>query len=518
MPAPRTTFTLTALAVVSLSAAAPPGATAAGGPPAAAPPAGAAAQTAPAPASNSHSALLQTADDLVREVATLRGLPAKTTVARGVLTREQIVEKLRTRIAKEYTPEEVRRESEVLKRLGLLPEDMNYEKTLFELLADQVAGFYDPPTRTLYIADWLPMQMQRPALAHEIQHALQDQYFDLQKYSAPLKEEGDAQLARSAVVEGDGTAVMLELPSPGSRPDASRAPAVIAKLGKQMMYLTMGATPAFQKAPAAMRETLVFPYAAGLEFVVTHRGEAGWGRVNELFRDPPDSTEQILHPEKYSSRERPVRIVAAPLASLQAGGRKEVRRDVMGELLFKVWFSASMPQSQAETAAAGWGGDRLVAYEGPGDGRPVVLSLSTWDSDSDADEAETACRRVLQDLVNPPPPPGKVDDKSARRPAAAIAAPPAKDARPVASTAKPAKNAPLYLFRGNETYGLVRRGRQLALLLGVPRGSEGAVSEEMFGKFQQSAPVIPSPPPSVLMAPPPAAPAPPAPRPPGPWR
>lgn len=524
MPAPRTALSWTALTVVSLSAPLPPGALAAGGPPAPANPPAAAAPAAAAatvaPAASSHSALLQTADDLVREVATLRGLPAKTTVARGVLSREQIVEKLQARIAKEYTPEEVRRESGVLKRLGLLPEDMNYEKTLYELLADQVAGFYDPPTRTLFIADWLPIQMQRPALAHEIQHALQDQYFDLQKFSAPLKEEGDAQLARSAVVEGDGTAVMLELPTQGARPDSARAPAVIAKLGKQMMYLTMGATPAFQKAPLAMRETLVFPYAAGLEFVVTHRGDSGWGRVNELFRDPPDSTEQIMHPEKYSSRERPVRIVGAPLPSLVASGRKEVRRDVMGELLFKVWFSGMMPQSQAEAAAAGWGGDRLVAYEGPGDSKPIVLSLSAWDSDSDADEAEAACRRVLPDLVNPPPDPTKGDGKSGLRAPTSVTASPSKDARATTPTSgKSTKSAPLFLFRGNETYGLVRRGRLIALLLGVPRGSEGVVSEEIFSKFGINWPAIQNTPPSVLIAPPP----PPAPagssgRPPGPWR
>ncbi len=517
MPAPRTALTLPALAAVSLSALAQPGMSAAGPANATGPATPPAAQSPAAAAPNSHSALLQTADELVREVATLRGLPAKTAVARGVLSREQIVEKLRARIAKEYTPEEVRRESGVLKRLGLLPEDMNYEKTLFDLLADQVAGFYDPPTRTLFIADWLPIQMQRPALAHEIQHALQDQYFDLQKYSAPLKEEGDAQLARSAVVEGDGTAVMLELPPPGSRPDAARAPSVIAKLGKQMMYLTMGATPAFQKAPAAMRETLVFPYAAGLEFVVTHRGDAGWGRVNELFRDPPDSTEQILHPEKYSSRERPVRIVAAPLTTLQASGRKEVRRDVMGELLFKVWFSGMMPQSQAEAAAAGWGGDRLVAYEGPADSKPIVISLSAWDSDSEADEAEAASRRVLADLVSPPAA-AAADSKDARRPATSGATATNKDSRPAPAAAKPAKGSPLFLFRGAETYGLVRRGRSLALLLGVPRGSENAVADEVFSKFQLSSPPLPSPPPSVLVSPPAPAPAAPPARPPGPWR
>lgn len=103
----------------------------------------------------------------------------------------------------------------MLKRMGLLPVDADYEKLLFELLSEQVAGFYDPYRKTLYVADWLPLDMQRPALAHEIQHALQNQRFDLKKLARPLKSEGDRQLAQAAVVEGDGTAVMMEFAARG---------------------------------------------------------------------------------------------------------------------------------------------------------------------------------------------------------------------------------------------------------------------------------------------------------------
>lgn len=472
------------------------------------------------PPATEHSALLQSADALVREVAALRGLPPKTTIARGVLSREQIVDKQRARIAKQLTPEDIRHEAGVLKRLGLLPSDMNYEKTVFDLFADQVAGFYDPPTRTLYIADWLPVPLQRPALAHEIQHALQDQYFDLQKFVGPIKEEGDASLARSAVVEGDGIAVMLELPAKGSRPDVARSPMVLARLGKQMMYLTMGATPSFQKAPAALRETMIFPYASGLEFVGTYRGDGGWARVNDLFRDPPESTEQVMHPDKYIAREHPVRIASAPLSTLVGSGRKEVRRDVMGELMWKIWFSSAMAQSQAETAAEGWGGDRLVAYAGPSDDQPLVLALTAWDSDLDADEAELASRRVLADLVTPPPPSKDAARKDAPKPTPITAA---KDSKPPSPSAvnKPARSGPFWTYKGDAAYGLVRRDRQIALFLGIPKGSEAAISEEIFRAFRVTWPSPAGTPPE-LLAPasattPSGASAPPS-RPPGPWR
>ncbi len=96
------------------------------------------------------------------------------------------------------------------KRLGLLPADTDYEKLMVDLLMEQVAGFYDPSTAKLYMADWLPLMMQRPALAHEITHALQDQHFDLKRFTKPIRDDGDRQIAGSALVEGDGTMAMLE--------------------------------------------------------------------------------------------------------------------------------------------------------------------------------------------------------------------------------------------------------------------------------------------------------------------
>src|SRR5262249_39954079 len=148
--------------------------------PAAAPAAAPPSPSAPAPKS-APGALLGVADEIARQVSALRGLSQTTPFQRGVLSRSDIVQKLRERMYKELTKEEMRVESGMLKRLGLLPDAADYEKTLLDMLGEQVAGFYDPYTRTLYIADWLPLDLQRPALAHEIEHALQDQHFDLRK-------------------------------------------------------------------------------------------------------------------------------------------------------------------------------------------------------------------------------------------------------------------------------------------------------------------------------------------------
>ncbi|HEY2743309.1 MAG TPA: hypothetical protein VGL86_01745 [Polyangia bacterium] len=365
-------------------------------------------------------ALLAAADEIARQVSALRGLPLKAPLLRGVLTKEEIGAKLKDRIGKEYTPDEVHIEARVLKRLGLLPADVDYEKLLLDLLMEQVAGFYDPFAAKLYIADWLPLEMQRPAMAHEIEHALQDQHFDLKRFATPIKDDGDRQLAHSALVEGDATAVMLEFQAQAAGLPPEQLGELIAQMGKQLVSGSFGQTPQFDKAPQFVRETLMFPYLTGLLFIESVRRSQPWSKVDEIFKEPPESTEQVMHPEKYAAHEHPVKVTPAPLPSL--AGRKEVRRDVFGELFMKILFAtapappattpapkkaapAPSPDNDvaaiAEKAAAGWGGDREVAFAEPGDaGAVTVVDYSTWDTEGDAKEAEAVAQRLMKKLAD----------------------------------------------------------------------------------------------------------------------
>jgi hypothetical protein len=362
-------------------------------------------------------ALLAAADEISRQVSALRGLALLKPLQRGVLSRDEIGAKLRERIAQEFTPEEFHNEARALKRIGLLPPDVDYEKLLIDLLMEQVAGFYDPFASKLYIADWLPLEMQRPALAHEIEHALQDQHFDLKKYATPIKDDDDKQLAHSALVEGDGTAVMLEFQAQAMGLPVDQLPVLIEQVGKQMLQGSFGSTPQFDKAPPFVKETLIFPYLTGLTFIESLRKGSPWTRIDEVFKTPPESTEQVMHPEKYLNKEHPVSIT--PTALKQLGGRKEVRRNVFGELGLKILFDLAPPPAAAkkapapgappelpasalaEKAAAGWGGDREVVYGDPAapDGTPTVVDLSVWDSESEAKEAEPVAQRLMQKLA-----------------------------------------------------------------------------------------------------------------------
>jgi hypothetical protein len=343
----------------------------------------------------SPAALEKLADEITGKVAALRHLPLKRPIAKGVLSKDEIRGRLKERMQKEYPPQEIAAEGAVLRRLGLLPEDADYQKLILDLLTDQVVGFYDPFRRQLHIADWMPADMQRPALGHEITHALQDQHFDLKKYTTSIKENGDRQLARAALVEGDGTGVMLELML---GLDLASLPPRMLDLMRPMMQLL--SSPVLQRTPRFMRESLLFPYLSGLDFLVFLRHRFSWAKINEIYAAPPDSTEQIMHPEKFLAREQPVLITARPLAALP--GAREVWRDTLGEAQLKAYLEQHVDAGRAATAAAGWGGDRAVAWELPGLRQPAVVLYSSWDSEQDAIEFEEAQLIALGKLAARP--------------------------------------------------------------------------------------------------------------------
>lgn len=349
--------------------------------------------------------LLSATDELLREVSALRGLRAKIPVVKGVLSRDQIGDKLRTRIDEDYSAAEVGAEARVLVRMGLLPIGVDYRKLLLDVLMEQVQGFYDPKTKRLYIADWIPLEEQRPTLTHELEHVLQDQTFGLLPLTRPLKEDGDRQLAHSALVEGDASAVTLELAAQTMRVPAEQLPDLIATLGDRLRQ--GGRTPLLDHAPLFVRETLIFPYLEGLKFVATLRRGKPWKRIDDVFRSPPESTEQILHPDRYLSGDAPIAISAAPLTTLAP--RKQLRSDVLGELALRTLFRSRLPEPEADSAAAGWGGDRLVAYAS-GDAAPVVLDLSVWDTVLDAQDAAKAFASLFGKITGSRGTDGKFSD------------------------------------------------------------------------------------------------------------
>ncbi len=325
-------------------------------------------------------------DALAKQVSKVRGLPLKRPIARGVLSRDQIEKRILERLAEDYAEADVAGEERGMKRLGLFPADVDYKDAVVKLLREQVAGFYDPHRKELYIADWIGDDMQKIVMVHEIDHALQDQNFDLVKFTQPKKDNGDEQMARQALVEGDGVAVMFEYMVPGGDPWADDR---VANMMGLVSGMSMGAE--LDKAPLLLRETLMFSYEKGLRFVAAARKTRPWSDIDAMYASPPQSTEQILHPEKYRAKEKPVAIKAGKLATL--AGWKRVWSNVLGELVFSIYFREhGVDKPRALRAAEGWGGDRVQVFapsddDGKHIGALVLVDQSAWDAEADAVEA-----------------------------------------------------------------------------------------------------------------------------------
>ncbi|MFL6194011.1 MAG: hypothetical protein ACJ75H_07560, partial [Thermoanaerobaculia bacterium] len=290
-----------------------------------------------------------------------------------------------------------------LKAFGLIPETMDLRRYLPELLSSQVAGFYDPEQK--YLALVRPAgggkareQMKLAEdmiLVHELTHALQDQSFDLRKFqdSDPLSDAGTA---RTALVEGDATLVMIDYSAGGnieslpgmdsimagllSDPDKLLAMAPDLPGGKEMA-----------DAPAWIRDNLLFGYLQGAAFCVNTRRRGGQPLLDHAFKsDPPRSTEQILHPEKWHTRRDDPVEIQLPDLSAELPGYRRVAEGVMGEMTVRTLLREGLKDGdRAATAAGGWGGDRFAVYEKAGAGR-LVAWVTDWDTEADAAELRQA--------------------------------------------------------------------------------------------------------------------------------
>lgn len=382
--------------------------------------------------------LLEEADAIAEQVARIRGLPTLETIDKGVRDRNELRDLLVEQLEEEQSRRAMEREAAVLKKLGLVPRDLDYRSTLLDVLTEQIAGFYDQERDQLNIVVGVPLDLQRPAMAHEIFHAIQDQHFDLTRMMEPfsIREHGDFHLARSALVEGDATVLMIDytLYRRGTLPRSEVRSIVdipmMAKMLEQLEYGELGALEklegespadppdpseaaestnppgmsgsALEEAPAIIRRGLIFPYLAGMQFVIGLRAGRTWEEFNQVYDRPPVSTEQILHPERYAERDEPVILAYEPGEALESFD--EIYDTVLGEFQMRLFLEEHAGETSESggdraidvvEAAKGWDGDRLYGFRDD-DGRVVVTHLSVWDSTRDAVEYYNALVEVNQ--------------------------------------------------------------------------------------------------------------------------
>jgi hypothetical protein len=299
------------------------------------------------------------------------GLPFRTTPRSEMVSKEAVRTYILGRLDKEF-PRARRDGMQAAYRLfGLLPDSLDLERLLLDLYAEQVAGFYDPETSTLYGVEGGDRTQMRLILAHELVHALQHQYLPLDSLMV-AKGDADRVAATQAVLEGHATLASITLLAPDV--DVIRSQE-FWEAYRDQVRAQQSNMPIFARAPLVLRESLIFPYVSGAEFM---RWWAASGRAPLPSREElPVSTEQVLHPDRYPG-DAPVRVRFTDSTATV------LFEDTFGELETQILLASFRGGDRAVTEVPiGWAGDRYRVYETP-EG-PALVWISAWDGPAQAE-------------------------------------------------------------------------------------------------------------------------------------
>jgi hypothetical protein len=335
----------------------------------------------------------------VPDTSTLRAIEAQVSQIRGLqpvsepdltlLDHASLHNYLVDEFDRDYWPNERELDQKAWVALGLLKSTENLVDIQLNLLTDQVIGVYDTDTRSLFVVNDQPGfgPSERLTYAHEFDHALQDQNYSLDQLAPKHPDSNDRSLAAHAIIEGD--AVLLQ---------TLWAAANLSQ--DELIELARGASGSddgLARVPLVVRTELLFPYVEGFSFVRQAYRQAGnsYTGVDDLFKNPPESTAQLLHIDKYRNHVHPVDVQLSDVAATQGAGWRQIGNGVLGELdtrvLLEQWGSE---RSDAARVAAGWAGDRWQLVEK--DGRAAIVVKSTWESPDAARNFFSAYARGLR--------------------------------------------------------------------------------------------------------------------------
>ncbi len=359
--------------------------------------------------------LIRLADEVAREVEALRGWTFKEPVRKQRSSPEQMRAFLERQIDISLPDGRLAVVQAFLRTIGLVPPGCDLRATLLDLLEEQVAGYYDPATKTLHLVERaaaMPAAVERLLLAHELTHALDDQYVDLRSLIAPSPTRTeDAEVAISSLAEGSATSLMIQFMMRDQKANRVSLPELTQYAERELER-----SRAFLDAPRYFSSMLA-SYVCGMRFLARGNVEAAFAAPDNraigdgllvAARDVPRSSEQILHPSKYwdpSERDEPVVVDDEAVEKwLERPGRWIVHKNTVGELLTGILTTppdrppvlATMQSADGWTtpAAEGWGGDRFYLLARGSSRAEAARSLTgvlgvwvtAWDSPGDRDE------------------------------------------------------------------------------------------------------------------------------------
>ena len=318
------------------------------------------------------------------ELSAITGFPIRHPVAFESITREQINRYLQERIKEVTKPEEIRAEEVTLKKFGFVPANFDLRQNTIDLLTEQAAAFYDFHRKKLFISDWAQTSMRDVALIHELAHALADQSFSLEKFTKKVEQDSEKSLARQAVVEGQAmwltNAVIARRSekSPGKDETSDTEPE--------------GKFPVFDQQPLYVRENLIFPYNAGVRFQDVIFEKWHKDAFAQVFRDPPISSQQVLHPAKYFDHVAPV----LPPLPKDPKGMKRFAEGMMGELDHSILLRQYADTADADEIAPKLTGSQYRLFENKKNKRIELVYVAGWADEETARRYFHLYRKVLK--------------------------------------------------------------------------------------------------------------------------
>jgi hypothetical protein len=336
-----------------------------------------------------------------KDVESLRGLKFKAAVPVKVTDDAATRAHMTSRLHKFWPEKQVKTDEKAWEQLGLLPPGTDLMASLLNVIEEQAGGYYDPPSDTFFVLDDMPRAIAPILMAHELTHALDDQHFGIDRLIEKAKDDNDRSTAIAAVVEGSGTVIMStylvrEIKAGRMALDALQT----------LQETEAGRGERLMAAPGVLLRGLLAPYILGQTFLL--RGKVGslatgvnMKDINHAFEEPPRSTEQILHPEKYwdeTKRDEPRAVPLPDLSAILGEGWSLAAKGNLGELNVATLAGATTPDIHAAEialpsrwtngAASGWGGDLWHHYVSEGKSATVLATL--WDTPGDAAEFSAA--------------------------------------------------------------------------------------------------------------------------------
>ncbi len=325
-------------------------------------------------------------------VIELTGLSPLEPIEPTLLSREQLSERLEADFAADVTPEELRQDTAVLSVFDFIDPSFDLYQSLLDLYSGAILGFYDPETDEFVVIsdDEALDAAEQFTHAHEFVHALQDQYYGLGNLGDDSLDS-EASAALRALAEGHATLIQSLYLTEGYFSQAEIAEIFAGFEEEDLSFL--------EDAPPIVTADLEFPYTAGLDFVMALYQEDGLAAIDAAWKNLPQSTEQILHPDRYAAGDKPLTVTLPPLTDTLGSDWRLLDEDTFGEFYLRQYLGQQLDAASVDLAATGWGGDRYAVYESEANGDLAMALRLAWDTPEDWGEFMSLFPEYLREFT-----------------------------------------------------------------------------------------------------------------------